>query len=335
MDVVYPNSPAYEPREGEYPVRSVPVPNYQGYRLGVATDPAELPTPEIVHVHTPFTIGWAGLRLANRVDVPVVATYHTILAERVDQLTEEPLVQRTLRYAIRRIERRFYESVDLVTTPTPAAKRHLQRTVDPDAAIEVVSNGIDTSLFEPVPTDAFRAEYDLDAEPPILGYTGRHSDEKHLTEVIDAADRMDVTLLLAGDGPQRSELERYAEALDGDVRFLGFLDRTDLPAFYSTIDVFVFPGRLETQGLVALEASACGTPVVAANAGALRHTVLEGVTGYHYPPGDVDGLCATIERTLEEYERLHELCLRRRDMISVEDSVDRLDALYGRLLDRR
>ncbi len=77
-----------------------------------------------------------------------------------------------------------------------------------------------------------------------------------------------------------------------DVRFLGFLERDELAAFYSALDVFAFPSPVETQGLVALEANACGTPVVGANAGALSNTIVAGETGYHFESGDIEGIRA-------------------------------------------
>ncbi|WP_157533229.1 glycosyltransferase, partial [Haloferax profundi] len=88
---------------------------------------------------------------------------------------------------------------------------------------------------------------------------------------------------------------------------------------------------VETQGLVALEANACGTPVVGVDEGALEDTIVDGQTGYHYESGDVDGFKRGIERALSEQEALSARCLERRDEVSVEHSVDSLAALYDRL----
>jgi glycosyltransferase involved in cell wall biosynthesis len=140
---------------------------------------------------------------------------------------------------------------------------------------------------------------------------------------------MDVTVLFGGDGPARESLEAQARAVDADVRFLGFLDRAELPAFYSALDVFAFPSPVETQGLVALEANACGTPVVGADAGALSNTVDDGETGYHFESGDVSGFRAAIERALDERERLRETCLARREAVSVERAVEKLADVYA------
>lgn len=134
-----------------------------------------------------------------------------------------------------------------------------------------------------------------------------------------------------GGGPAREDLERRARETDADVRFLGFLDREDLLAFYSALDAFVFPSPVETQGLVALEGTACGTPVVAVDEGALTDSVIEGETGYRYETGDLEDFRYAIRRVLEENERLSDLCRRRREMLSVEHSLEQLATIYDRL----
>jgi len=333
LDVVYPADSDYEPRESEHPVRSVDLPIYRDQRLGRPRPPDDLPPPDIVHLHTPFTLGLAGLRYASRCEVPTVASYHTILAERIERFVTGNRLASTLEEVCHRYEAAIYDAVDLLITPTPSARQYVRRTIGPDTEIRVVSNGIDTRLFRPVDSGDLEARYGIDGSRPLVGYTGRHSHEKHLSELVAAVDGMDVQLVLAGDGPARTDLKQQAEGVDCEVVFPGFLDRGELPAFYSMLDVFAFCGRIETQGLVALEANACGTPVVAVDAGALAHTVVDGQTGYHYPPGDVAAFSEAIGRTITEVSRLREHCLERRELVSVEHTLDQLTRLYERLLD--
>jgi 1,2-diacylglycerol 3-alpha-glucosyltransferase len=166
----------------------------------------------------------------------------------------------------------------------------------------------------------------------VIGYTGRHGYEKRLGDLIDVATDLDATVVFGGDGPAREELEARAESSDGDVEFLGFLDREEMPAFYSALDVFAFPSPVETQGLVALEAYACGTPVVGADSGALSQTIDDGVTGYHFETGNVEDFRANLRRALDERDRLSGNCLDRRERISVERSVSDLEGVYEALL---
>ncbi|WP_411963090.1 glycosyltransferase family 4 protein [Haloferax sp. YSMS24] len=332
MDVVYPKDDDYTPEDGEYPVRSLPFPFYEGMRVGVPRVPDSVAESDadVVHAHTPFGLGLAGLRLARRNDLPFVATYHTPTAEYAEYLSSVEVIERGVERTAERYERWFFDRADAVIVPSEDAKRRLRHEVGVDAEIVVLSNGIDIEQFAPADGDEFRERYGL-GDGPLVGYTGRHGFEKRLDELVRAASGLDATLVFGGDGPARDELERLAANLDVDARFLGFLDREELPAFYSALDVFGFPSPVETQGLVALEANACGTPVVGVNDGALEDTVVDGETGYHYESGDIDGFRRGIQRALAERDELSARCLERRDEVSVDHSVDKLASLYDRL----
>ncbi|NHN40027.1 glycosyltransferase family 4 protein [Halorubellus sp. JP-L1] len=327
MDVVYPGTTEYTPRSREHPVRSLPFPFYDGVRVGAPSIPDTVPNADVVHAHTAFGLGLAARRYARKRDLPLVASYHTPTAEYAEYITSRDRVLASISTASEAYERWYYDRTDLVLAPSEPTKRHLVDDLEITTPVRVVPNGIDTDRFQPVDGDAFRERYDL--EGPLVGYTGRHGFEKRLGDVLDATDGMDdVTVVFGGDGPARERLEARARRADVDVRFLGFLDREELSAFYSALDVFAFPSPVETQGLVALEANACGTPVAGVDAGALADTIDDGTTGYHYDPGDIDGFGDAIERALAEHDRLAENCLDRRDSISIDTAVDELERHY-------
>ena len=331
MDVVYPASDDYDPDAGEHPVGSLPFPMYDGFRLGLPTVPDAATGVDLVHAHTPFAVGLGGVRLARRAEVPLVTSYHTPTAEYAEYLTSRPRVEHRIRWLAERYERWFLARADAIVCPSADTKARVDRNVAVDTPTVVIPNGVDTDFFAPADADAFRARYDL-PHGPLIGYTGRHGHEKNLPEFLRAADGVEATVVLGGDGPARPELEALAADLDLDARFLGFLPREDLPGFYSALDAFVFPSPVETQGLVALEANACGTPVVAVDAGALSNTVDDGVTGIHYPHGDVAGCRDAIWRALDARASLSASCLDRRESASVDHVVGELATLYDRVL---
>ncbi|WP_267639271.1 glycosyltransferase [Haloarchaeobius amylolyticus] len=326
MDVVYPDSEGHSPDAGEYPVRSVPFPFYEGFRVGAPQIPDAVENADVIHAHTAFALGLASLRLARAEDKPLVASYHTPTAEYAEYISPSQTLAGGLQKLSKRYERWFYDRADLVITPSEPTRRHLTDVVGVDTPVRVVSNGIDIEQFRPVDPTDFRDRYDLSGT--LVGYTGRHGYEKELDQILAAAEGLDATVVFGGDGPARSDLEREARRRDVDARFLGFLDREEMPAFYSALDVFTFPSPVETQGLVALEANACGTPVVGVNDGALAETVDDGVTGYHFERGDVTGFREGIQQALADHERLSENCLARRDRVSIDNAVDRLASLY-------
>jgi glycosyltransferase involved in cell wall biosynthesis len=330
MDVVYPGADDYDPDEGEYPVRSVAFPFYDDFRLGLPRVPDAVEDVDVIHAHTPFALGLSGMRLARRRDLPFVASFHTPTSEYADYLTSRERVERRIERLSERYERWFFGRADAVVCPTDAAREYLVDDVGVETRVAVLSNGVEIERFRPVDDGDFRDRYGL-PDGPLVGYTGRHGYEKNLAEFLHAAEGIDATVVFGGDGPARSGLESLAAQLDVDAHFLGFLPREDLPAFYSALDAFVFPSPVETQGLVALEANACGTPVVAVDAGALSTTVVDGVTGYHYDHGDVEGCRDAVRRVLDERASLSESCLARRSTLSVESVVDELSGLYDRV----
>jgi glycosyltransferase involved in cell wall biosynthesis len=329
MDVVYPDGD-HSPGDGEYPVSSVPFPFYEGFRVGVPGVPEAVDGVDVVHAHTPFSLGIAGLRLASRRDLPLVASYHTPTSEYASYIAIADAVEAAIERSATGYERWFLDRTDVVVAPSDRTADHIATAVGTDTRIEVVENGVDVDFFRPVDATAFRERRGL-PDGPLVGYTGRHGYEKNLPAVVEACEHLDLTVVFGGDGPARDDLETLAGEADVDARFLGFLDREELPAFYSALDVFAFPSPVETQGLVALEANACGTPVAGVDSAALAETIDHGETGYKAPHGNVEAFRDVIWRTLTERDRLSRECLRRRDRISVEHSVDLLSDVYDRL----
>jgi glycosyltransferase involved in cell wall biosynthesis len=138
------------------------------------------------------------------------------------------------------------------------------------------------------------------ARPYILGI-GRHVHQKGfdvLIEAFAAAGLGSYDLVLAGDGPERNELEALAQKLlpDGRVNFLGRADRSKAVALFRGCSFFVLPSRQEPQGIVNLEAMAAGKAVIASRTGGVPEIVADGETGLLVPPGDVGALAGALRR---------------------------------------
>jgi len=331
MDVVYPAS-SHDPSAGEFPVWSVPFPFYDGFRLGVPRVPASVTDVDLVHAHSPFLLGIGGYRLARRESVPFVVSYHTPTSEYAEYVAPDSLSGGVAALS-GRYEQWFLDRADLVMAPSEATTEELRAAVDDSVPVRAHPNGVDVRRFAPTDPADFIERHDLPSDRPLVGYTGRHGYEKNLGAILDAVSALDVTVVFGGEGPATSELRRRADDLGIDARFLGFLDRDELPAFYASLSAFAFPSPVETQGIVALEANACGTPVVGVDRGALSETIEDGETGYHFDHGDTQDFREAIERTLDERESLRAACLDRRDDISLERALDRLEAAYDTVLE--
>jgi glycosyltransferase involved in cell wall biosynthesis len=326
--VVYPDHQDRIADTDELPVRSIALPIYPDFRVAAPVIPDGLGDVDLVHVHSPFGMGLAGRRVAK--DIPLVVSYHTPTPAYAAYVPGGPSIERAVAAVASRYERWFLRQADLVVFPSTVTMESSPAVGAEGPATAVVSNGVDLTRFAPTPP-APRVATAVSSDRPTVGYTGRLGHEKQVDELLLAAAELDVRVLIGGDGPARAELEGIAQQRGVDATFLGFLPREDLPGFYSALDLFVFPSPVETQGIVAMEAIACGTPVIAADAAALSETVTDGVDGLHYPPRDIDGLRAAIAQGLRSQAALEDGCQRQREALGVSASIDALIRHYRAL----
>jgi 1,2-diacylglycerol 3-alpha-glucosyltransferase len=221
----------------------------------------------LIHVHSLFVTGWAGLRYARRYGMPIVYTYHTQLEAYAHYIPFEP---KATRFAAAQLTRTFGNLVDAVVVPTPAIARHL-RELGVEGRIAVVPSGIDVDRFAAGRRDeTLRRRLGVRADGRLVLFVSRLAREKNIGVLLQAlcdANDPSLVLVIAGDGPQREELERLAVELRIAERvvFLGVVARDELPDLYASADAFVFPSTTETQGLVQAEALAAGAFVIAAD----------------------------------------------------------------------
>jgi glycosyltransferase involved in cell wall biosynthesis len=215
--------------------------------------------PDAIHVATEGTLGAAARKWCLRRQFPFTTSYHTQFPEYVRARVPIPLA---VSYAHLR---RFHSAAARTMVATPA----MQRLLESRGFKNIVrwTRGVDVSLFKP------RDKSFLDFPRPIAMYVGRVAVEKN----IEAFLKLDLpgTKVVVGDGPARAELEsKYPNA-----KFVGFKYGEELASHVAASDVFVFPSRTDTFGLVLLEAMACGVPVAAYPVTGPIDVVTQGVTG--------------------------------------------------------
>lgn len=340
FDIVCPASPQreHEP-DNEY---TVPSASYGPYKVnfgkpGAIPDAVYGASYDIVHSHSPYFLGVAAFFFAQRHNLPHVSTYHTPFSLYVDKYAIDlPGVTEAAQAFVRSIERNFLmHMTDAITVPSRQTRDYLLSNVDVEAGrITVLSNGVDIEHFHPVNNPAFRRKYDLDPERPLFGHVGRLGPEKNIEDIIGVArKRPDAQFVIGGIGPEEEGVkERVRDlGLSDRFRFIGFVERDELPDFYSALDVFIHPSTVETEGLVALESMACLTPVVAARAMALKETVRDDKTGLLYEPGNIDDLAHKLDEAHQRQDLVRS-CSDQRDRISVRHSVEQLIELYQQLV---
>ena len=299
------------PAEGSVAVDrsgSLPWPWYPGQRLGLlpprrAHALMRRFAPDVVHVHSPLTLGTAARPAARRAGVPVVYTNHYLPLNVWPAAARDPRHPGGARAARSRArDAAFYAAVtgfanrcDHVTAPTATALR-LLRDHGLRVPSEAVSNGVDLARFTPGrPDEGLRARLGLPPGRPVVLAVGRLSPEKRADVLIAALARLEAPapgaggplLVLAGTGPDEGRLRSLARhhGVAGQVRFPGFVAEADLPGLYRLADVFAIASEAELQSLATMAAMASGLPVVAADAGALGELVHPGENGFLFQPG--------------------------------------------------
>ena len=223
---------------------------------------------DLIHMQTPFVAHQAGIRLARRLGIPALATYHTYFEQYLGHYV--PLApDALLRLLARSLSRWQCNAVNSVVVPTRVF-RDVLAGYGIRTPMAVIPTGIEPVRFEPGSRDTFLKRYGLGPSQPVLLYVGRLCHEKNIEFLLkvmcEIQERIpDALLIVTGEGPAERHLRRMAEllGLKRNVLFLGYIrNPRELNDCYAAADAFVFASRTETQGLVPLEAMAQGTPVV-------------------------------------------------------------------------
>lgn len=227
--------------------RTVPCPTYPEIRLAVLPQRKiarllDAAAPCAIHIATEGPLGHAARRYCLNRGLPFTTAYHTRFPEYVRARARIPL---DWTYAVMR---RFHGPSSGVMVATASLRRELE--ANGFTNIRDWTRGVDLGLFHPRPSI-------LDLPRPVLMYVGRVAVEKNIGAFLDL--ELPGTKVVVGDGPQRAELQRrYPGAV-----FVGSMHGEQLAAHYASADVFVFPSRTDTFGLVLVEALASGVPVAA------------------------------------------------------------------------
>jgi glycosyltransferase involved in cell wall biosynthesis len=232
---------------------TLPCPTYPEIRLSLAASGKvgrmiDEFAPDALHVATEGPLGWAARKHALKRGMPFTTAYHTRFPEYIQARTAVPL---SWSYAVMR---RFHGAASRVMVPTQVVKRDLEEAGFRNVVLW--SRGVDVDIFNPQP-DGDNPRSFLKETRPIFLYVGRVAVEKN----VEAFLKLDLpgTKWVVGEGPALNDLKRrYPEAY-----FAGVFPQAELARYYAAADVFVFPSKTDTFGLVLLEALACGLPVAA------------------------------------------------------------------------
>lgn len=259
--------------------RTIPCPTYPEIPLAIGAGPAvagrlEDFRPQAVHIATEGPLGWAARRHCLRRGWPFTTAYHTKFPQYLHARTRLPL---SWFYGLMRA---FHGPSSAAMVPSHSVYEELSQQGFRN--LRQWSHGVDTRVFRPQGKGAF------DFPRPIFLYVGRVTIDKNLPAFLDLP--LDGTKVVVGSGPQRDALiRRYPEA-----KFIVAHGDVQLSSYFSAGDVFVFPSRTDTFGLVMLEALASGVPVAAFPVAGPRDVLSKSLPGH--PVGFLDEDLASAAR---------------------------------------
>jgi D-inositol-3-phosphate glycosyltransferase len=319
-DLGHGNRVVHVPAGPERPLPKVELSHYLPQFVGGVREFAALNGLRYDLIHSHYWLsGLVARELRAFWGTPFVHTYHTLaimknrIANRPDEMEPELRLE---------AERHLLDTADRIIASTLAEQTQLQWLLQADTRkITVIPPGVDLDLFHPMPADEAKAHIGVPPEHRMLLFVGRIEPLKGVDTLIRAMQLLKgqpgipepLCLAIIGGDPSDDPATTNAEmarlktlreelGMDDAVTFVGARDQDTLQYYYAAAEAVVVPSHYESFGMVALEAMACGTPVVASEVGGLVFLVRDGETGFHVPDRDPEALCRAIGALIQDAE---------------------------------
>jgi L-malate glycosyltransferase len=327
----HPNVFYHEVRVSDYPLF-----DYQPYELVLTSklvDVAKFAGLDLLHVHYAIphaSAAWMAQRIlaAQGIRLPFITTLH---GTDITLVGRDPSFEPVITFSM--------ERSDAVTAVSESLKRDTYEHFPLKRDIDVIPNFVCIDQYAHQPDAALRARYAPKGEK-LLVHVSNFRPVKRVDDVLGMFERvvehMPARLLLIGDGPERQRLEsqcRSAHTCDA-VQFLGKMTQPE--DVVASCDLFVLPSESESFGLAALEAMACGVPVVSSNTGGLPEVNIHGKSGLTNDVGDVDAMAANALAILGDpatHERYRKGAFEQAKHFDLEVVLPRYEALYEQVLE--
>lgn len=309
-----------------YPVFSKTFKNYPEYRVGFPSleivKRIKKIKPDVIHVHTPASIGTAGLMIAKLLNIPTVITYHTLLRDYMNYITSDRLSDKFIDI----FTAWFFNISSVVIVPSSPIKKILRK-----AGVKSSIAVLPTSLNSNIVNKRFKKK---NRKLTIL-HVGRLCKEKRIDVVLNAfkyvLEKADAELIITSSGPDENRLKSLADDLDisRNVRFTGYISNEKLRRLYSTSDIFVSASDTETQGLVVLEAMANGCPVIVKDALGFKDIVKNGRNGILFRDvQEISQKILMLQKNKKTRDRLVREGLKTANIFTPENYNKKIEKLY-------
>jgi D-inositol-3-phosphate glycosyltransferase len=295
-------------------------------------------------IHTNYWLSaWVGMEIKKVQTVRHLHTYHSLGAVKYRSVTTVPLIAKTRLL----VEKQCLETADMIIATSPQEQEHMRSLVSTKGNITVIPCGTDIECFGSIDRQSGRAKLGINPEDKVVMYAGRFDERKGIETLVRAIAREEVKshqnlklIIVGGYTPGESdgqEKERIADiiqelGIEDITKFAGRVQHEDLASYYAAADICVVPSHYEPFGLVAIEAMAARTPVVASNVGGLKFSVVDKVTGLLVPPQDEAAVAQAINSILSNPQWREQLGKNARKRVEAKFSwngvASQLDQQY-------
>ena len=285
-------------------------------------------------IHTNYWLSaWVGMELKKLQTVQHLHTYHSLGAVKYSSINAIPLIARTRL----RIERKCLETADMIIATSPQEQEHMRSLVSKKGNITVIPCGTNIDCFGSIDRDAGRAKIGIEPEEKLVMYAGRFDKRKGIETLVRAVAQPEVKrhenlkLMIVGgytpgetDGIEKDRITSIVKELgiEDITVFTGKVRHEELAYYYAAADVCVVPSHYEPFGLVAIEAMASRTPVIASEVGGLKFSVADNKTGFLVPPKDETAFAGAIDLILSNPEMQKQLGRNARERVENKFSWD-------------
>jgi L-malate glycosyltransferase len=321
----------------EVRLSNYPLFDFQPYELVLTSKMVEVALQhrlDLLHVH--YAIPHASAAVMARAilaskghHLPIVTTLH---GTDITLLGKDPAFEPVISYAI--------NQSDAVTAVSESLKSDTLKLFGCDQTIDCIPNFICPTQYQGSPDEELRLNIAPQGQP-ILTHISNFRPVKRVDDVlktfIEVRKKIPAKLLLVGDGPDRSRVEKTAEDLGyrDDVICIGKIKNPIEPLRIS--DLFLLPSSTESFGLAALEAMASGVPVIASNTGGLPEVIEHGVSGFLHEVGDIESMAQSALHILETPSRLEQFrnqAIQQAEVFHINKILPQYEAIYARLVSK-
>jgi len=295
---------------------------------------------DILHIFLPTPAAFVFMKAARATGVKIVTHSHS-QPENVFLHVPKILGRNIMSKIYGKYLSYIYERSDALIYPSEFAET-LFPELNSKIKHTVISNGVDMSVFKKVDAKKFRDKHDISPTAPVILFVGRLHPEKSVDTLIRAFPKIlkeqpNARLLIVGDGHQAEELRQLSKNLNvGEtVMFLGKISGEDLVSAYNACDIFILPSLAELEGMVVLEAMACGKPIVIADSPSSASRYFVDGNGFLFRPEDPEDLARQALKLLlskHAREAMGKKSLENSKRYDINQSVSRLEELYYSLL---